>query len=70
MTHFEQITTHQEIIEIEKNTINNGTSVATLILRASEKISDHIERTINKDSKILFILGKGKNGQDGYGGFK
>jgi NAD(P)H-hydrate epimerase len=69
MTHFEKITTHQEIIEIEKNTINNGTSVATLILRASEKISDHIERTINKDSKILFILGKGKNGQDGYGVF-
>ena len=70
MNNFEKIANDDEIILIEKNAIKSGLEETTLIKRAGTKIFDYLYKNIDKNKKILFVLGKGKNGQDGYIAYK
>ncbi len=70
MLNFEKIVTNHEILEIEKNAIKSGLKESTLIKRAGQKISEFLSDTISNRKKILFVLGKGKNGKDGYIAFQ
>ena len=70
MNNFDKIANDEEIILIEKNAIKSGLEETTLIKRAGTKIFDYLYTNLEKNKKILFILGKGKNGQDGYIAYK
>ena len=70
MLNFEKIVTNHEILEIEKNAIKSGLKESMLIERAGQKISEFLSGTISNRKKILFVLGKGKNGKDGYIAFQ
>ena len=70
MLNFEKIVTNREILEIENKAIKSGLKESKLIERAGQKISDYLLDTISSRKKILFVLGKGKNGRDGYVAFK
>ena len=70
MLNFEKIVTNHEILEIEKNAIKSGLKESILIERAGQKISEFLSDTISNRKQILFVIGKGKNGKDGYVTFK
>tara|TARA_Y100000814_G_scaffold230695_1_gene174577 strand:+ start:4020 stop:5552 length:1533 start_codon:yes stop_codon:yes gene_type:complete len=70
MLNFEKIVTNHEILEIEKNAIKSGLKESILIERAGQKISEFLSDTISNRKQILFVIGKGKNGKDGYVAFK
>ena len=58
MNNFEKIANDDEIILIEKNAIKSGLKETTLIKRAGTKIFDYLYKNIEKNKKILFVLGK------------
>src|SRR4051812_63002 len=50
--------------EWENATWASGQTEATVIAHVGEKIARHIERTTRRDDAIVFLAGKGHNGDD------